>query len=217
MVSHSCDVQTSKKSDEHYTPRHIVQLALDFFGEIDLDPASNSKESPNVPAKEVFTSWDDGLTKSWGPTSKKVWLNPPYSQNRQWAAKVVSEYQEGHIKEIILLLPVRLGVGWFKTYLRLNPIILPIEGRLDFTNSNSLEEPKEAMEEVNNGALFDVNPFVVPKSKPRKKESAPFESMLLYVGDNPQGFLDCFEVVASTVLVSCRNTGKVFEVLGLTT
>jgi phage N-6-adenine-methyltransferase len=180
MVSHSRKVQTSSKSDEHYTPKHIVQLALDFFGEIDLDPASNSKDSPNVPAKEVFTSWDDGLTKSWGPAPKKVWLNPPYSQNKQWATKVVSEYQEGHIKEILLLLPVRLGVGWFKTYMKLNPVILPIEGRLKFGNS---------------------------------KSSAPFESMLLYVGDNPQGFLDCFECVASTVLVSCRNTGKVSEVL----
>lgn len=136
-VAHSLRVQTSSAktggTDEWYTPRHIVERAIAFFGQVDLDPCSNSHESPNVPANRLLTARDDGLTLSWkGDRPQKVWLNPPYSSNRQWANKVVSEWNEGNIGEILILVPNRMGVQWFETYTAIGPIVAPIRGRLKF-------------------------------------------------------------------------------------
>lgn len=167
MAGHALSVQTSHKSDEHYTPLHIVDLLVDFFDTIDLDPSSNSHKDPNIPAIQQFTSWDEGLTKTWGPTPKTVWINPPYSQNLKWSGKVVSEWNEGHIKEIIILLPVRLGTKWFINYSALDPIVLPIKGRLKFGGSSS---------------------------------AAPFESMLLYIGNRRGEFVRVFKPVSSCIL-----------------
>jgi phage N-6-adenine-methyltransferase len=142
-VSHSLRVQTSSAKtgngkDEWYTPRHIVERAIAFFGEIDLDPCSNSHEAPNVPAHRLFTAQDDGLTLSWkGDRPQRVWLNPPYSENRKWANKVVSEWGEGNIEEILILVPNRLGVQWFETYMAIGPIVAPLRGRLTFGDATS--------------------------------------------------------------------------------
>jgi phage N-6-adenine-methyltransferase len=111
VPQHSLVVQTSGKSDEHYTPDIVVQLAIAVLGAIDLDPCSNSHENPNVPAAKHYTKSDDGLAQNW---SGKVWMNPPYSGTAKWAEKLISGYKSGEIVEAIALVKSATDTRWYQ-------------------------------------------------------------------------------------------------------
>ena len=51
----------SSESNEWYTPADYLQSVREFFGGIDLDPASNVTANENVQAKEIYTVNDNGL------------------------------------------------------------------------------------------------------------------------------------------------------------
>jgi hypothetical protein len=55
----------SHESTEHYTPQYILDAVIACMGAIDLDPASNSSEIPNVPAARHYTAQDNGLVQPW--------------------------------------------------------------------------------------------------------------------------------------------------------
>jgi hypothetical protein len=55
----------STASPEWRTPQHVVELVNRCLRGIDLDPCSDSRDDPNVPATHVFTAHDDGLRFDW--------------------------------------------------------------------------------------------------------------------------------------------------------
>lgn len=68
--------QHSSASNEHYTPRAIVEVAREAMGSIELDPAScEIANRENVRARRFFTKDDDGLSKPWD--AKTIFVNPP--------------------------------------------------------------------------------------------------------------------------------------------
>lgn len=102
----------SSASAEHYTPPAIIRAVLAFWGQIDLDPCSNSREFPNVPARTVYTIDDDGLARPW---FGRVFLNPPYGRGiGPWVAKLVESQQRGDVEEGIALLPARVDTQWIR-------------------------------------------------------------------------------------------------------
>src|SRR5215471_7271931 len=71
-------------TDERYTPAWVFHgLDLAF----DLDPASPVDGGDCVPARRKLTSADDGLTAPWDGL---VWLNPPFSNLKTWANRMVA-------------------------------------------------------------------------------------------------------------------------------
>lgn len=95
--------QHSSKSQEHYTPSPIVEVARKVMGEIELDPASCEKANTVVKAKHFFTKEDDGLTRVWAGL---VYCNPPggkvpgtnQSQAQAFFFKAVDEWEVGHVQ-----------------------------------------------------------------------------------------------------------------------
>jgi hypothetical protein len=68
--------QHSSASNEHYTPRIIVEVAREAMGSIELDPAScELANRENVRAARFFTKEDDGLSRPWD--AKTIFVNPP--------------------------------------------------------------------------------------------------------------------------------------------
>ena len=55
----------SHESTEHYTPQYILDAVIACMSAIDLDPCSNSREIPNVPAARHYTAQDNGLVQPW--------------------------------------------------------------------------------------------------------------------------------------------------------
>jgi phage N-6-adenine-methyltransferase len=121
-------VHHSSETPEHYTPQNIIDAVIECMGEIDLDPCSNSKDNPNVPAVNHYTKEDDGLDQEW---FGRVYMNPPYGREiSQWVEKLCEEHKAGRVTEAIALVPSRTDTQWW-TRLRDYPVCFVI-GRLQF-------------------------------------------------------------------------------------
>lgn len=90
-------------SNEHYTPRYIVEAAIAVMGPIDLDPASCEEGQDVIQAVRYFCEADDGLSQPW---SGAVWLNPPYSNRdlEAWVGKLLRHVDAGDVTQACLLL-----------------------------------------------------------------------------------------------------------------
>lgn len=125
-------VHFSSESPEHYTPAGIIEAAVACMGAIDLDPCSNSHETPNVPATNHYTVADDGLAKPW---HGRVYMNPPYGREiSAWVDKLVSEYDRGNVTAAIALVPARTDTQWWLK-MRDFPVCLVV-GRLTFVGND---------------------------------------------------------------------------------
>lgn len=123
----------SSASPEHYTPEHIITLAAELMGAIDLDPCSNSRVWPNVPAAKHYTAADNGLAHPW---PGRVYLNPPYGRKiGQWTEYMRSQYEHGPCSQALALLPARTDTRWMK-HLRKYPRCY-IHGRLKFIGNSA--------------------------------------------------------------------------------
>lgn len=120
-------------SYEWYTPKEIIDRTLQIMGTIDLDPCSNSHETPNVPAAHHFTINDNGLSQKW---FGRVYMNPPYGREiEQWVAKLVSEFENKYLQQAIALVPARTDTVWFRQF-HDYPICF-IYGRLKFSHADN--------------------------------------------------------------------------------
>lgn len=123
----------SSTSPEWYTPAHIVALAAEVLGGIDVDPCSNSREAPNVTAREHFTQADDGLSRAW---CGAVYMNPPYgSEIGDWVTKLRAEYEAARVTAAIALVPARVDTQWWQI-VRDYPVCF-VTGRLKFVGAEN--------------------------------------------------------------------------------
>ena len=91
----------SHESTEHYTPQYILDAVIVCMGAIDLDPCSNSREIPNVPAARHYTAQDNGLVQLW---EGRVFLNPPFGYEvERWFSKLYLERRECRTTEAIVV------------------------------------------------------------------------------------------------------------------
>lgn len=131
-TDHRLAVHWKSETPEHYTPAEIIASVVSLMGGIDLDPCSNSKDAPNVPAATVYTVDDDGLAQVW---RGRVYMNPPYGRGiDQWVSKLVESYEMGNVTEGIALLPARPDTQWWQV-LRDHPCCF-VTGRLKFIGNN---------------------------------------------------------------------------------
>ena len=124
-------VHYTSDSPEWYTPRAIIDATLAVLGAIDLDPCSNSREAPNVPAARHLVAIDNGLACEW---KGRVYMNPPYGDEiSQWTEKLRAEHENRNVSEAVALVPSRTDTRWFRD-LREYPRCF-IAGRLKFSES----------------------------------------------------------------------------------
>lgn len=101
-------------TDIHLTPPEIVQALLRFWPDgIDLDPCSNEGK-PNIPAQGRYTIKENGLLHPW--KAGTLFINPPYSENKTWSEKFLTELQAGNFREAVVLNKNDNRVGWFPAY-----------------------------------------------------------------------------------------------------
>ncbi len=100
------------KSNEFYTPSHIIEIARACMGGIDLDPASCAIANETVKAARFYDTRQNGLKRPW---FGRVWLNPPYGQfGPAFVRRAVDEFKLGRIEQVIIELSVNhVANGWF--------------------------------------------------------------------------------------------------------
>lgn len=123
---------------EWYTPEPVIARAIQALGAIDLDPCSNSQESPNVPAARHYTAAENGLSRSW---DGRVYMNPPYGDEiGAWVEKLCGEFAAGRVTAAVALVPARTDTKWFRRF-RDFPRCF-VDGRLRFSgHENSAPFP----------------------------------------------------------------------------
>ncbi len=110
--------RTKKSSDEWYTPPHII----DRLGKFDLDPACGPG-CLTSPAKVKIGPDKDGLTQPW---HGRVWLNPPLSNARHFAERMV-EHGNG-----IMLVFTRSDAKWWQNAVSAAGAVFLFKGRIQF-------------------------------------------------------------------------------------
>ena len=111
-------------NDTWFTPPFIFE-ALDL--EFDLDPATPPGGVPWIPARKIYTEFDDGLLQPW---QGLVWLNPPYSNPAPW---IETLYHHGHG---VALLPGDTSTGWFHRWVATADALCFIKDRLRFVRED---------------------------------------------------------------------------------
>lgn len=100
--------------DEWWTPKEYIDSVRLVLGTIDLDPASCERANQVVKAKKIHTEEDNGLEHEW---RGKVFMNPPYSKNKDFAEHLLSEYESSNVKEAIILVGAHaIETQWFRDY-----------------------------------------------------------------------------------------------------
>lgn len=125
----------SSATPEWYTPAHIIERVEAVFGQIDLDPCSNSSDpnEANVPALTYWTQAENGIAMPW---HGRVYMNPPYGDDISvWVARMINAYEDSEIAEAIALLPARTDTAWFQPLFDY-PICF-VRGRLKFSGAEN--------------------------------------------------------------------------------
>ena len=105
---------TGNRKDTWNTPQEIVDKVVEYFGgPVELDPCSNSHESPNVPCLRCFTEEDDGLSFQWNANS--VFMNHPYSDSKTWIPYARAQFDAGNVQELIMLIKLDISTRWYRS------------------------------------------------------------------------------------------------------
>ncbi len=125
----------SAKSDEHYTPIYFLEAVVECMGGIDLDPASNSKDNPHVPATNHLTIEDDALKQPW--EGKRVFLNPPFSGVTKFINKLMAEISCGRVTEAIVLTKSDTRTKWYQQLRQNSKVLCFAEGYHRFGDASN--------------------------------------------------------------------------------
>jgi hypothetical protein len=103
------------KPAHRFIPEEVIIAAVELMGAIDLDPCSNSKTEPDIPAKLHFTLEEDALEKTWGPKKRRVFMNPPSRTTGKWISKLCHEYEAGNVGEAVIFLRAVVDSDWWQS------------------------------------------------------------------------------------------------------
>jgi hypothetical protein len=129
----------SHESTEHYTPKYILDAVISCMGVIDLDPCSNSREIPNVPAARHYTAQDNGLVQPW---EGRVFLNPPFGHDvERWFSKLYQERSAGRTTEEIVLWKSATETAAWKTLTAISCLVCFPSTRIRFVGPSGDDGP----------------------------------------------------------------------------
>jgi len=121
----------SHNSDEWETPQALFDELNSKYG-FTLDPCATNK---NKKVNYYFNKKQNGLSQTW--RGHRVFVNPPYSNIKEWVFKCFKEYITAQL--VVLLVPARTDTKWFHNYIYKQPDveIRFIKGRLKFGKSKN--------------------------------------------------------------------------------
>jgi hypothetical protein len=119
----------SARGDWRTPPEIVEALHLLWDGPPDLDPCA-PVEPPHIGRVNLCVPVHDGLAERWSGT---VYVNPPFGDLDDWAAKCASEAKLG--AEIVLLLPARTDTRYWHAHVSTAKAICFLRGRLKFVGA----------------------------------------------------------------------------------
>ena len=162
--------------DEWYTPDSVINYIKSLVGTITLDPATTEQNAKRMNIEKYYTKETNGLDKDW--QGEVVWLNPPFSNKKEWIAKAREEANKGNCK-IFILLPMALETIMFHTDILNNAIIHIPNKRISFIDGDTHEQQKDV-------------PFTTTIIEVGKIKSASFGSCIVELTKEPNNTYKTF-------------------------
>lgn len=170
-------------SHDHFcTPRPVADLLWRFFdGPVALDSASN--EHSIIKCERMYVRGSLHL-----PWDKTTWTNPPFSGIGPFVVKGIRELALRNVFEWLLLVPANTSTLWWRQATGVEPVVLR-KSPATFCNP---KKPK---------VIFSKRlAFIDPRNKTSaKKDSARFDTALLYYGPRRKHFVETFKPIASWI------------------
>ena len=124
----------SSKTDEWETPQEMFDKLNQRY-KFTLDPCATA-HSAKCP--KYYTKEDNGLSKSWA--NQSVFINPPYSNIKEWVAKAHQEATQNGAT-VVMLIPSRTDTKYWHEYIMEGADkIYFVKGRLKFGNGNQIKK-----------------------------------------------------------------------------
>jgi len=126
-----------KPGDEWGTPLHIIAMASEVMGGIDLDPATSVHHRERIGMVLVRTGFGadhgDTFARDWHGS---VWLNPPFSQPlvRLFVRKLIDEHHAGRVPQAICLLNAAPETRHWQQLFAADPLVCWPSKRIQFTH-----------------------------------------------------------------------------------
>lgn len=114
------ELMFSKKTDNWSTPKDFYENLNKEFN-FDFDPCP-------------LESGENGLLVDW---IGNIFINPPYSNIKDFLKKGLIELDKGNAKTLVYLIPSRTDTRWFHEYIYNKAEIRFIKGRLKFGDSKN--------------------------------------------------------------------------------
>ena len=93
--------QLSQNTDDWSTPKYLLSQIMKEFGEIDFDPCPLESDSKMA----LFKDWKGN-----------VFVNPPYSNVKEFLNKGFMELKKGNANQLIFLIIPRTSTKYWKKY-----------------------------------------------------------------------------------------------------
>jgi len=159
--------QHQSKSNEWYTPLHIISKVHNVLGHIDLDPCSCEVANTIVKARKYYTKQDNALLHNW---YGKVFMNPPYGKIRNksqagiFVDYAIQQFAIGNIKEMIILVNSNTSTSYNQKLFSYSNCFL--SSRIKFFNQHMIEQKQPTR-----------------------------DNLITYLGDNKQKFCRVFSTL----------------------
>jgi phage N-6-adenine-methyltransferase len=128
-----------RSRQDYETPDELLQAVQRRWGPFSLDLAARED---NKKAPLCFTPEQDSLLQHWHKVNGLLWLNPPFSNIGEWAAKCASESTLG--AKIVMLTPASVGSEWFAKHCHQRAQVVFLRPRLTFKGCKD-PYPKDCM------------------------------------------------------------------------
>lgn len=149
MDDKTVEAMTSSKNDYWVTPAWLVKkLEKDLHITFTLDPCALPYTAKTT---KYFTEEDNGLEQDWG--GHTVFVNPPYSNNREWIKKCYEESLKPDTI-VVVLLPARTDTRYFHDFCMKADLICFVKGRVKFQLPDPLPMNIEPPKMKGNSPLF---------------------------------------------------------------
>lgn len=139
-----------RATDGWQTPSDIIERARVCMGSIDTDPATSKEANVRIKAKRIYTVEKSGVTlsASW---HGNVWVNPPFSMNKHFVSKAITEWEHGYSDQTIYLCNANTDTKWFQRLLNAATSVCFTAGRIRFIDP---ETGKAADNNTKGQAIF---------------------------------------------------------------
>jgi hypothetical protein len=187
--------------DNWCSPPEVAEPLEQFFGgPVDFDPCSNER---SIVKARLYNDQPIGCLIPWfgrhhGIRVRTCYENPPYSQLKAFTRKGVLELLDASAGvELERLVPVAPSTSWWRTALGKEPVLETIRRAKGAKTTQYRERwaPKPTL--IFTKRLFFIGQDGIVDIRHRKRQSARFDSILMYYGPREREFLREHKAITS--------------------